>query len=239
MSSSEGGSSGTSQASHLLASNRKLIRSEKSSLSGSFEPPKSYGSTTKPVRSEVDIKMIGHVVQSLDTLQGLSIRYGVPGEEIRRVNKLWTNDNIHFYKIIKIPVKVNSTFVGFDELDVDVEQEKHDLVSENSDVKDSQPGTTTSNVMQTENTEDSVSQFLEQLDGTIKQNVQRSEKLRLHSGKELLEKLERDQHASRTREDDLFRPLSFSSPNQRASRQSVNRSKSDIMNTCDEQFFEL
>lgn len=82
--SSEGDSSGTNQASYLLSSNRKQIKSEKSSLSGSFESPKSYGSTTKPVRSEVDIKMVGHVVQEVDTLQGLSIRYGVP---VRMDNK--------------------------------------------------------------------------------------------------------------------------------------------------------
>lgn len=76
--SSQDGSSGTSQASHLLSSNRRQRKSEKSSLSGSYESPKSYGSTTKPVRNEVDIKMVGHVVENVDTLQGLSIRYGVP-----------------------------------------------------------------------------------------------------------------------------------------------------------------
>jgi LysM repeat protein len=75
---SQGGFYGTSQASPLLSSNTKQLKSEKSSLSGSFESPKSYGSTTKPVRSEVDIKIVGHVVEHMDTLQGLSIRYGVP-----------------------------------------------------------------------------------------------------------------------------------------------------------------
>lgn len=102
-------------------------------------------------------------------------------EEIRRVNKLWTNDNIHIYKIMKIPMKANSTFLDFDELDVDIEQDKrHDFGSKNNDVKEvSVPEPTTSNVdIQTENTADSVSRYLEQLDGTIKQNVKQSEKLR-------------------------------------------------------------
>jgi hypothetical protein len=51
--------------------------------------------------------------------------------------------------------------------------------------------------------------------------------------------MEREQHASSNREDELFRPLSsFSSTSHRPSGRFVNRSKSDMLNS-DEQFFEL
>jgi len=74
----QSGFSGSTQASPLLSSTRKLYNKDKGSLTNSYETPKSYGATTKPVRNEVETKIIGHVVESVDTLQGLSIKYGVP-----------------------------------------------------------------------------------------------------------------------------------------------------------------
>lgn len=61
----------------LLNSSRKYLASEKSSLSGSYEAPKSYGATRKPLQPPCDFKLIGHVVEASDTLQGLAIKYGV------------------------------------------------------------------------------------------------------------------------------------------------------------------
>ena len=65
------------KSSPLLNSGRKNQVSEKSSLSDSLEAPKSYGTTRNPLQPQCDIKLIGHVLVSTDTLQGLAIKYGV------------------------------------------------------------------------------------------------------------------------------------------------------------------
>lgn len=69
---------GSTQASPLISNVKRHSYTDKRSLSGGNESHKCYGSTTKPVRSEVDTKIVGHVVESVDTLQGLSIKYSVP-----------------------------------------------------------------------------------------------------------------------------------------------------------------
>lgn len=74
----QSGSTSSTQASPLLSSTGKLYKTDKKSLTNSYDSPKSYGATTKPVRNEAETKIIGHVVESVDTLQGLSIKYGVP-----------------------------------------------------------------------------------------------------------------------------------------------------------------
>lgn len=67
----------TYKSSPLLSSARKYQASEKSSLSESFEAPKSYGTTRNPLQPQCDVKLIGHVLEATDTLQGLAIKYGV------------------------------------------------------------------------------------------------------------------------------------------------------------------
>lgn len=61
----------------LLNSFKKNEASERSSLSESIEAPKSYGATRNPLQPQCDVKLIGHVVEPTDTLQGLAIKYGV------------------------------------------------------------------------------------------------------------------------------------------------------------------
>lgn len=61
----------------LLNAVKKNQASERSSLSGSFEAPKSYGTTRNPLLPQCDVKFIGHVLETTDTLQGLAIKYGV------------------------------------------------------------------------------------------------------------------------------------------------------------------
>ena len=65
------------KSSSLLNSARKYQASEKSSLSESFEAPKSYGTTRNPLQPQCEVKLIGHVLEETDTLQGLAIKYGV------------------------------------------------------------------------------------------------------------------------------------------------------------------
>lgn len=61
---------------------------------------KSYGSL---IRSPV-LQRLEHPVQPGETLPGLALRYGVSMEEIKRVNKLYTNDSIFLKKCLLIPV---------------------------------------------------------------------------------------------------------------------------------------
>ncbi|KAF6736585.1 LysM and putative peptidoglycan-binding domain-containing protein 1 [Oryzias melastigma] len=66
---------------------------------------KSYGSLVRcspspPVRQ----RHVEHTVQSGDTLQGLALKYGVSMEQIKRANRLYTNDSIFLKKSLSIPV---------------------------------------------------------------------------------------------------------------------------------------
>jgi len=61
-----------------------------------------YGSTSKHILKQQ--KFITHYVQPSDTLQGLSLRYGVPMEHIKRANKLWTSDSLFLRPTLNIPV---------------------------------------------------------------------------------------------------------------------------------------
>lgn len=61
-----------------------------------------YGSTSNHMkRNEVLIK---HTVSPEETLQGIALRYGVTMEQIKRVNKIWTNDSLFSHKTLDIPV---------------------------------------------------------------------------------------------------------------------------------------
>ena len=69
------------KSSPLFNAVKKNHASERSSLSDSFEAPKSYGTTRNPLLPQCDVKLIGHVLETTDTLQGLAIKYGVTVSE--------------------------------------------------------------------------------------------------------------------------------------------------------------
>ncbi|KAL7874288.1 hypothetical protein SRHO_G00052580 [Serrasalmus rhombeus] len=71
---------------------------------------KSYGSLVTSSLSPVRQKRIEHQVQPGDTLQGLSLKYGVSMEQIKRANRLYTNDSIFLKKFLSIPVLTESLF---------------------------------------------------------------------------------------------------------------------------------
>lgn len=97
------------KSSPLLGSTRKYQASEKSSLSGSFEGPKCYGSTRNPLQPQCDVKWIGHVLEETDTLQGVAIKYGVT---VRKgVGKIHILCAFHFIVIVKLFLRVNSLFI--------------------------------------------------------------------------------------------------------------------------------
>ncbi|KAI4811784.1 hypothetical protein KUCAC02_014659 [Chaenocephalus aceratus] len=49
-------------------------------------------------------RRIEHNIQPGETLQGLALKYGVSMEQIKRANRLYTNDSIFLKKSLSIPV---------------------------------------------------------------------------------------------------------------------------------------
>ncbi|XP_076136811.1 lysM and putative peptidoglycan-binding domain-containing protein 1 [Alosa pseudoharengus] len=67
---------------------------------------RSYGSIVNSSLSPVGLrqKRIEHQVQPGETLQGLALKYGVSMEQIKRANRLYTNESIFLKKSLSIPV---------------------------------------------------------------------------------------------------------------------------------------
>ncbi|XDV40409.1 hypothetical protein PO909_009501 [Leuciscus waleckii] len=65
---------------------------------------RSYGSLVSSSLSPVRQRRIEHKVQPGETLQGLSLKYGVSMEQIKRANRLYTNDSIFLKESLFIPV---------------------------------------------------------------------------------------------------------------------------------------
>ncbi|XP_022601855.1 lysM and putative peptidoglycan-binding domain-containing protein 1 [Seriola dumerili] len=65
---------------------------------------RSYGSLVRSPLSPVRQRRIEHKIQPGETLQGLSLKYGVTMEQIKRANRLYTNDSIFLKKSLSIPV---------------------------------------------------------------------------------------------------------------------------------------
>uniref|UniRef100_A0A3Q0R6M9 LysM and putative peptidoglycan-binding domain-containing protein 1 n=1 Tax=Amphilophus citrinellus TaxID=61819 RepID=A0A3Q0R6M9_AMPCI len=65
---------------------------------------RSYGSLIRSPLSPVRQRRIEHVIQPGETLQGLALKYGVSMEQIKRANRLYTNDSIFLKKSLSIPV---------------------------------------------------------------------------------------------------------------------------------------
>ncbi|MEE6491533.1 hypothetical protein FKM82_016252 [Ascaphus truei] len=65
---------------------------------------RSYGSLVQSPYSPARVRKVEHRIQQGDTLQGLALKYGVTMEQIKRTNRLYTNDSIFLKKSLYIPV---------------------------------------------------------------------------------------------------------------------------------------
>lgn len=65
---------------------------------------RSYGSLIRSPLSPVRQRRIEHIIKPGETLQGLALKYGVSMEQIKRANRLYTNDSIFLKKSLSIPV---------------------------------------------------------------------------------------------------------------------------------------
>ncbi|XP_007056460.3 lysM and putative peptidoglycan-binding domain-containing protein 2 isoform X1 [Chelonia mydas] len=64
---------------------------------------RSYGSTAS-VAAPLAERYLEHRLSAGDTLQGIALKYGVTMEQIKRANKLFTNDCIFLRETLNIPV---------------------------------------------------------------------------------------------------------------------------------------
>lgn len=69
---------------------------------------RSYGSLVSSSLSPARQRRIEHKVQPGETLQGLSLKYGVSMEQIKRANRLYTNESIFLKESLFIPVLTES-----------------------------------------------------------------------------------------------------------------------------------
>lgn len=65
---------------------------------------RSYGSLVRSQLSPVHQSRVEHKIQPGETLQGLALKYGVTMEQIKRANRMYTNDSIFLKKSLSIPV---------------------------------------------------------------------------------------------------------------------------------------
>ncbi|XP_061676063.1 lysM and putative peptidoglycan-binding domain-containing protein 1 [Syngnathoides biaculeatus] len=91
--------------------------------SGGSLSSRSYGSLVRSGLSPVRRRHVEHRIQPGETLQGLALKYGVTTEQIKRVNRLYTNDSIFLKKSLTIPVLSHSdAHTGATEADDDVDE---------------------------------------------------------------------------------------------------------------------
>uniref|UniRef100_A0A3B5Q9U8 LysM and putative peptidoglycan-binding domain-containing protein 2 n=1 Tax=Xiphophorus maculatus TaxID=8083 RepID=A0A3B5Q9U8_XIPMA len=133
---------------------------------------RSYGSTAS-VTASLGEKYIEHRVTDSDTLQGIALKYGVTMEQIKRANKLFSNDCIFLRNSLNIPVvsEKRSIFNGLslESPDGDGETANQDAhVPHNSNAPQPQP----------QPEELSAKDFLHRLDLQIKQSKQAAQRLK-------------------------------------------------------------
>ncbi|XP_029141708.1 lysM and putative peptidoglycan-binding domain-containing protein 1 isoform X2 [Protobothrops mucrosquamatus] len=135
---------------------------------------RSYGSlVSSPVRE----RRMEHQLRPGDTLQGLAVMYGVTTEQIKRANRLYTNDSIFLKKTLLIPVptkpKVLSNGLNFEDEEEEEEEEKGgEALPPESTKKQKQPRKNGSSGGSVPKHDLSAADFLFKLDSEIRRSKQ-------------------------------------------------------------------
>ncbi|XP_010782581.1 lysM and putative peptidoglycan-binding domain-containing protein 2 [Notothenia coriiceps] len=146
---------------------------------------RSYGSTAS-VTASLGEKYIEHRVTDSDTLQGIALRYGVTMEQIKRVNKLFSNDCIFLKNNLNIPVLSEKRYI-FNGLSLESPDGDGEAVCQDADkpsvVQDIEgpsppPSPPPKNSKPPQPEELSAKDFLHRLDLQIKQSKQAAWKLK-------------------------------------------------------------
>ncbi|XP_005084340.1 lysM and putative peptidoglycan-binding domain-containing protein 1 [Mesocricetus auratus] len=107
---------------------------------------RSYGSLVQSSCSPVRERRLEHQLEPGDTLAGLALKYGVTMEQIKRTNRLYTNDSIFLKKTLYIPIltEPRDLFNGLDSEEEDDGEEgvqaSRDGVGSHSSKKSQEPG---------------------------------------------------------------------------------------------------
>ncbi|XP_031308917.2 lysM and putative peptidoglycan-binding domain-containing protein 2 [Camelus dromedarius] len=161
------------------------------SLSLARTKTRSYGSTASvraPLGAGVIERHVEHRVRAGDTLQGIALKYGVSMEQIKRANKLFTNDCIFLKKTLNIPVISEKPllFNGLNSVDSPENEtvdssfcHEEELVAAGEDL--SPPSPQESDVQPTQPEDVSARDFLQRLDLQIKLSTQAAKKLKEES----------------------------------------------------------
>lgn len=151
---------------------------------------RSYGSTAS-VTAPLGEKYIEHRVTDGETLQGIALKYGVTMEQIKRVNKLFSNDCIFLRNTLSIPVKSEkrSLFNGLSLESPDSEgntPQESPCVSQDVDAPSPppEPSVPEPNTHPVQAEELSAKDYLHRLDLQIKQSKQAARKLKEDGGRE-------------------------------------------------------
>ncbi|KAK5609485.1 LysM and putative peptidoglycan-binding domain-containing protein 2 [Crenichthys baileyi] len=145
---------------------------------------RSYGSTAS-VTASLGEKYIEHRVTDSDTLQGIALKYGVTMEQIKRANKLFSNDCIFLRNSLNIPVlsEKRSIFNGLslESPDGDGETACQDACTPHimtQDIEGPSPPSSPPPQPQPQPEELSAKDFLHRLDLQIKQSKQAAQRLK-------------------------------------------------------------
>ncbi|XP_032926880.1 lysM and putative peptidoglycan-binding domain-containing protein 2 [Catharus ustulatus] len=144
---------------------------------------RSYGSTAS-VAAPLAERYVEHRLSAGDTLQGIALKYGVTMEQIKRANKLFTNDCIFLRKTLNIPVISEKPllFNGLNSLESPENETVDSSPSEGlvavQEESSSSPSPQESDNQPTAPEELSAKDFLQRLDLQIKLSKQAARKLK-------------------------------------------------------------
>ncbi|ELT91332.1 hypothetical protein CAPTEDRAFT_224129, partial [Capitella teleta] len=82
--------------------------SEKVGLGHFAKSQTKYGATNKGSHSPRMETYVKHTLVKGETLQGIALKYNASMEQIKRANKIWTNDSLFLHEFILIPVDRSS-----------------------------------------------------------------------------------------------------------------------------------
>ncbi|XP_075386854.1 lysM and putative peptidoglycan-binding domain-containing protein 2 [Tenrec ecaudatus] len=161
------------------------------SLSLARTKTRSYGSTASvraPLGAGAIERHVQHRVCAGDTLQGIALKYGVTMEQIKRANKLFTNDCIFLKKTLNIPVISEKPllFNGLNSIDSPENETvdgsfSHGDEPQGTEADQSPPSPQETDAQPVQPAEVSAQDFLQRLDLQIKLSTQAAKKLKEES----------------------------------------------------------
>ncbi|XP_070809768.1 lysM and putative peptidoglycan-binding domain-containing protein 2 [Pituophis catenifer annectens] len=160
------------------------------SLSLARTKTRSYGSTATVVAPLAE-RYVEHRLSPGDTLPGLALKYGVTMEQIKRANKLFTNDCIFLRKTLNIPVILEKAllFNGCNSLESPEDDTDNPISCEESPMTVQEDNSSPSpqesdNQLPPPPEELSAKDFLHRMDVQIKLSKQAAKKLKSEDNRE-------------------------------------------------------